>query len=213
MKRQPHSNTLGQNRIDYIVHHNADEASKLLEGYGFEAPNDPRHLAEAIKELARKKGRKVIKELLGFHPDKEAILKLNAPKKEGSCDACNNDSYDQARNHCMNCGHSNQAGSGNGKGISNQFENYKDKALESHYQTIVKVSNANPQDKGLAQEVQMVWNEIRTRRLSPESEEGSKSRGSRAFSITKDEMLLLGVAFIAGALVGHGLKFNFNNVK
>ena len=213
MKKQSHSNTLGQNRIDYIVYHNADAVSKLLEQYGFEAPGNAKHLVEAIKELTRKKGRKVIKELLQLHPDKEVILKLNLPKEDGFCGACSNDSYNNENNYCTSCGHSNYSGSGNEDSFLSQFESYKDKELERYYQTIVKKSNANPQDKNLAQEVQMVWNEIRTRKLTLKKEDESKPEVSKSFSITKDEMILFGVVFIAGALVGHGLKFNFSNVK
>ncbi len=213
MKKQSHSNTLGQNKIDYIVYHNADAVSNLLEQYGFEVPENPKHLAEAIKELARKKGRKVIKELLLLHPDKDIILKLNLPKEDGFCGACSNDSYNNENNYCTSCGHSNYAGSGTEDSFLSQFESYKDKELERYYQTIVKKSNANPQDKNLAQEVQMVWNEIRTRKLTLKKEDEPKPEASKSFSITKDEMLLFGVVFIAGALVGHGLKFNFSNVK
>jgi uncharacterized protein YecT (DUF1311 family) len=213
MKKQSQTNKLGQNRIDYIVYHNSDDVSKLLEQYGFEAPENPKHLAEAIKELSRKKGRKVIKELIDLHPDKDVILKLNQPKEDGFCGACSNDSYNTESNYCASCGHSNYAGSGNEDSFLSQFESYKDKELERYYQTIVKKSNANPQDKNLAQEVQMVWNEIRTRKLALKKEDEPKPRVSKSFSITKDEMILFGVVFIAGALVGHGLKFNFSNVK
>jgi uncharacterized protein YecT (DUF1311 family) len=213
MKQQSHSNTLGQNRIDYIVYHNSDAVSNLLEQYDFEAPENPKHLAEAIKELTRKKGRKVIKELLQLHPDKEVILKLNVPKEDGFCGACSNDSYNNENNYCTTCGHSNYTGSGNEDSFLSQFESYKDKELERYYQKIVKKSNANPKDKNLAQEVQMVWNEIRTRKLTLKKEDEPKPETSKSFSITKDEMILFGVVFIAGALVGHGLKFNFSNVK
>lgn len=213
MNKQTNINNLGQNRIDYIVYHNASDVSNLLERYGFEAPDNPKHLAEAIKELARKKGRKVIKELILLHPDKEAILKMNEPKEDSFCGACSNDSYNIEGNFCKACGHSNYSGSGDENSFLSQFENYKDKELERYYQTIVKKSNAKPSDKNLAQEVQMVWNEIRTRKLALKKEEETKPDTKKGFSITKDEMILFGVVFIAGALVGHGLKFNFSNVK
>lgn len=212
MKQQTNATTLGQNRIDYIVYHNTDAVSNLLEEYGFEAPKHPKHLAEAIKELTRKKGRKVIKELIQLHPDKEAILKSSTEKQQKSCDACSNDSYNTEGNYCTSCGHSNYIGLGNEDSFLSQFEDYKDKELERYYKTIVKKSNANPKDKNLAQEVQMIWNEIRTRKLAIKQEE-TKPEPSKRFSVTKDELILFGVVFIAGALVGHGLKFNFSNVK
>ena len=213
MKKQSNTNHLGQNKIDYIVFHNATDVSKLLENYGFEAPKHPKHLAEAIKELARKKGRKVIKELIKLHPDKQAILSISKSEEDSFCGACSNDSYNTEGNFCKACGHSNYAGAGDEKSFMSQFENYKDRELERYYQTIVKKSNANPQDKNLAQEVQMVWNEIRTRKLAIKKEEATAPESSKRFGITKDELILFGVVFIAGALVGHGLKFNFSNVK
>ena len=213
MKQHSNSITLAQNRIDYIVYHNADDVSNLLEQYGFEAPENPKHLVEAIKELTRKKGRKVIKELLQLHPDKDAILKVSKSDEDNFCGACSSDSYNTEGNYCKSCGHSNYAGSGTEDSFLSQFENYSDKELERYYQTIVKKSNANPQDKNLAQEVQMVWNEVRTRKLALKKVETPKSEPSNGFRITKDELLLFGVVFIAGALVGHGFKFNFSNVK
>jgi uncharacterized protein YecT (DUF1311 family) len=213
MSHKNQTPSLGQNRIDYIVYHNPDDAAKLLFNYGFEAPEDPSHLTEAIKELTRKKGRKVIKELLQLHPDKEAILKLNEPAEDSFCGACSNDSYNTESNFCKACGHSNYSGTGDEDGFLNQFESYSDKELERYYQTIVKRSNASPDDKNLAQEVQMVWNEVRMRKETKKKEEEPKPKTSNPFSVTREELLLFGVVFIAGALVGHGLKFNFSNVK
>ncbi|WP_179022137.1 hypothetical protein [Winogradskyella forsetii] len=214
MKNSKQKPSLAQNRIDYIVYHNTDDVSKLLFEYGFEAPEDPKHLAEAIKELARKKGRKVIKELIQIHPDKEAILKLSQPKEDNFCGACSNDSYNTESNFCKACGHSNYSGTGDEDSFLNQFESYSDKDLERYYQTIVKRSNAQANDKNLAQEVQMVWNEVRIRKEAKKKEEEEpKPQPHKTFSVTKDELLLFGVVFIAGALVGHGLKFNFSNVK
>lgn len=213
MKNTLPTPSLAQNRIDYIVYHNPDDVAKLLFDYGFEAPEDPTHLAEAIKELTRKKGRKVIKELIQLHPDKDAILKLNTAQEDNFCGACSNDSYNTESNFCRACGHSNYAGTGDEDSFLNQFESYDDKALERYYQTIVKRSNANAEDKNLAQEVQMVWNELRIRKEAKKKEEEPKPHTQKTFSITKDELILFGVVFIAGALVGHGLKFNINNVK
>lgn len=213
MRNQTSTKILGQNRIDYIVYHNPDEVSSLLYQYGFEPPKDHEHLAEAVKELARKKGRKVIKELIQLHPDKDAILKLNEPKEDGFCGACSNDSYNTESNFCSSCGHSNYAGSGDEDSFLNQFGGYKDKELEKYYQGIVKRSNADPENKNLAQEVQMVWNELRTRKEALKKEEEPKTEQPKSFGVTKDDLILFGVVFIAGALVGHGLKFNVTNVK
>ena len=213
MKNQIHINSLGQNRIDYIVYHNPDKVSNLLYQYGFEPPKDQKHLAEAVKELARNKGRKVIKELIQLHPDKDAILKLSESQEDSFCGACSNDSYNNESNFCSSCGHSNYSGSGDEDNFLNQFGGYKDKELERYYQGIVKRSNADPENKNLAQEVQMVWNELRTRKEALKKEEEPKTEKPKSFGVTKDDLILFGVVFIAGALVGHGLKFNVTNVK
>lgn len=207
------NNTFGQNSIAYIVYHNTEDAAKLLHTYGFEPPKDQHHLVDAIKELARKKGRKVIKDLLRIHPDKQAILKINKPKEDGYCGSCSNNSYNDEGNFCTSCGHSNYAGSGDEDSFLDQFGTYKDKELEKYYQGIVRRSNLDPNNKNLAQEVQMVWNELRKRKETSKKEETTSQEKPKQFSMTRDELILFGVVFIAGTLVGHGLKFNFNNGK
>ncbi len=213
MKQQKNTSTLGQNRIDYIVYHNTNAVSKLLNTYGFEAPEHPKHLSEAIKELTRKKGRKVIRELLQLHPDKDAILKLNLSQKKGFCHTCNKYSYATEDNHCSSCGNSNTVTVNAYDSFINPFKNYKDNALERYYDRVVKRSNTNPEDKNLAEEVQNIWNEIRTRKLALKKEDDPKLKATKRYSMTKNELLLFGVVFIAGTLVGYGLKFNFKNVK
>ncbi|WP_346881296.1 hypothetical protein [uncultured Algibacter sp.] len=203
---------LAQNKIDYIVFHNTKKVSELLYNQGFEPPKDPVELVEAIKELTRKKGRKFLEELVQLHPDKNAILSLNTSKKTSNCGACKKDNYDDKGNYCANCGHSNYMGSGDEDSFLGQFDSYKDTELEKYYRGIVRKSNEAPENKNLAQEVQMIWNEIRQRKAKQKSTEQT-SQHAKDRGITKDDLLLFGVVFFAGALVGHGLKFNFNNGK
>ena len=213
MKHTKRNTPLAQNRIDYIVFHNKDEAAKLLYNYGFEPPKSPQHLVTAIKELVQKKGRKVIKELIQIHPDKSVILKLNLPKEDNFCGACNNNSYNDEQNYCASCGHSNYTGSGDEATFLSQLNTYNDTELEKYYQGLVDKSNKEPDNKILSQEVQMVWNELRNRKEISKKEEDQPKESSEDFRITKKELLLLGAVFVAGALVGHGIKFNFNNGK
>lgn len=206
------ANYLAQNKIDYIVFHNTKKVSELLYNQGFEPPKKPIELVEAIKELVRKKGRKFLEELVQLHPDKSAILSLNTSKTTSSCGACKKESYDDKGNYCANCGHSNYLGSGDEDSFLGQFDSYKDVELEKYYRGIVRKSNEAPENKNLAQEVQMIWNEIRQRREKQNSVEQT-SQHSKSNRITKEDLLLFGVVFFAGVLVGHGLKFKFNNDK
>lgn len=213
MKRNNNPKNLAQNRIDYIVFHNTDAANDILFEYGFEKIDNQQHLSQAVKELVKNKGRKVIKDLLEIHPDKAAILQVTK-SEDTKCPACKNNAFAKAENYCKSCGHSNYAGSGDEDSFLDQFNSYDDKALEKYYQDIVRRSNDDLEDKNLAQEVQMVWNELRKRKESkPESKPEVTEDKSKGIHITKDEMLLFGVVFIAGVLVGASIKFDLKNGK
>ncbi len=201
---------LAQNKIDYIVFHNPEKVTELLYNQGFDPPTHPKELAEAIKELTRKKGRQFLEQLVKLHPDKEVILSLEKTDTTTSCGACKNNLYDSKANYCKGCGHSNYLGSGDEDSFLGQFDSYQDVELEKYYKGIVHKSNENPTDKNLAQEVQMIWNEIRLRKDKHKEANQAKEVSKKQF-IGRDELMLIGVVFFAGALVGHGLKFNFNN--
>ncbi len=200
---------LAQNRIDYIVYHNVENVSNLLDEYGFVVPENPKHLAQAIRELVRKRGRKVIKQLIELHPDKETILKLNSVVPIKSvCESCQNDSYNDTQNTCDSCGYSKSSGSTNEYNFLNQFENYKLDELQAYYDRILKESNKNPNDKKLAQEVQLVWNEIRTRKaIAKKQVEYAPTSGKFRFTPTKEDLIIVGVVFITGIIIGNGLNF------
>lgn len=199
---------LGQNRIDYIVYHNIEKVSKLLYDYGFVVPDNDKHLAEAIKELVRKRGRKVIKELIGLHPDKEAILKLHSVATKSVCESCENDSYNDAQNSCDSCGYSKNNGLRDEYNFLNQFENYKLDELQNYFNRILKESNTNPSNKKLAQEVQLVWNELRNRKaIAKKQAEQTPVSGNFRFAPTKEDLIIVGVVFIAGVIIGNGLNF------
>lgn len=210
MKSQAYQ--LAQNKIDYIVFHNPKKVSELLYNQGFEPPKDAISLSEAIKELSRKKGQPFIAQLLKLHPDSKAILSIHTTKASKSCIACSEDSFISERNYCSSCGHSNYNGSGDEDSFLGQFESYKEDDLKKYYKNIVLKSNQYPKDEKLAQEVQMIWNEIRERKekqkKEPVAEESSKNK-----FISRDDLLLIAIVFAAGVLVGHGLKFNINNGK
>ena len=212
MNRNNNPKNLAQNRIDYIVFHNTDAANNLLFDYGFEKIERQQHLSQAVKELVKNKGRKVIKDLLAIHPDKDAILQVNT-LADAKCPACSNNAFAKAENYCKSCGHSNYAGSGDEDSFLSQFSSYDDKGLENYYKGIVERSNDAPEDKNLAQEVQMVWNELRKRKESKPEPKTATQEDQKGIHISKDEMLLFGVVFIAGVLVGASIKLDLKNGK
>ena len=194
---------LAQNSIDYIVYSNPSSVRKLLYDCGYEAPRNEHTLVRATKELIQKKGTAMITELLQIHPDKKAILSLAPEKqKKTSCNACNHDSYNSEDNFCGACGHSNYNGSGDEDSFLDQFSDASDKEVQRYYDRIRKRSNAKPEDQKLASEVQMVWNELRQRKLTKKEAAKEEKAPQKAFSFMKDEWVLLGVVFIAGYLVG-----------
>lgn len=200
--------TLAQNRIDYIVYHNPEKVSDLLDGYGFEVPDNPTHLAEAMRELVRRRGRKIIKELIEIHPDKQAILKLNTDTTKSVCESCQNDSYNNEENLCNSCGYSKYRGLGDQYSFINQFENYKLPELQNYYNRILKESNKNPNDKSLAQEVQLVWNELRTRKaIAKKQAEYTPTNERLRFAPTKEDLIIAGIIFFTGIVIGNGLTF------
>ncbi len=202
---------LAQNKIDYIVFHSPEAVSKLLYNHGFKVPKTPKALTKAIKALVRKKGKEVVTELLQLHPDKGAILSLESEVKS-SCTSCNKQTYNSKGQYCESCGHANYLGSGDEDSFLGQFDSYSDTQLERYYRGTVKKSNSEPQNKTLAQEVQLIWNELRQRKShEPPKEKGITTKPSNG--VSKDELILFGMIFIAGILVGHGLKNNIGNVK
>ena len=195
-----------QNSIDYMVLHNADAVRNLIFEEGFEPPEDPTELVLTTKELIRKKGKKVIEKLLALHPDKKAILAVSSPKPKTSCNACNNDNYNAEDNYCGGCGHSNYIGSGGEDSFLEQFNDASDKKLAQYYKTAVKKSNTNPDNKNLATEVQMIWNELRLRKEKKENHKENQSIASMSIIGGRDKYVLMSLVFIAGVLVGSSFK-------
>ncbi|QKX04143.1 hypothetical protein HN014_04215 [Aquimarina sp. TRL1] len=195
---------LAQNSIDYIVLSNPGPIRKIIFDCGYEVPKDLRTLVQATKELIQKKGKTIISEILRHHPDKKAILSLEKKEKKKPCNSCNNDNYNNDDNFCGACGHSNYNGSGDEDSFLDQFSDASDKEVKNYYDRIVKRSNANPEDQKLASEVQMVWNEIRQRKLTEKDKEISPTVlvPQKVSEFGKDELVLLSVVFIAGYLVG-----------
>ena len=197
---------LAPNSIDYIVLSNPAPIRKLIFDCGYEVPKDLQTLVKATKELIQKNGTSIISEVLQHHPDKKAILALNTKGKKTSCNSCSNDNYNSEDNFCGECGHSNYNGSGDEDSFLDQFSDASDKEVKNYYDRAVKRANANPEDQKLASEVQMVWNELRQRKQLQKEENPTHSIPEKASLFGKDELVLLGVVFIAGYLVGSNVK-------
>lgn len=193
------------NKIDYIVFGNPKEAKQLVHNYGYEPPRDIEGLSETVKLLVKKKGKKVVKDLLGIHPDKNIILRLNQSKEDSFCGACGSSSYIPEDNYCGSCGHSNYTGKVDIGDFLDQLVEMNTAELENYYQEVLSKSNKSPKDMKLADEVQIVWNELRQRMNAPEKEE-KKEEGSFYKHVIKSELAIAGVILVAGILIGTAFK-------
>jgi ribosomal protein L37E len=208
MNMNTESITLAQNRIDYIVYHNTNKVGDLLENYGFEVPENPTHLAQAMRELVRRRGRKVIKELIAIHPDKEAILKLESKSNLTTCESCQNDSYDSVSNSCSSCGFSNYISHQTEYSFTDEYEHLSAEELQKLYDKILKESNLNPSDRKKAETVQKLWNELRVRKaIARKKKQPSTSTGEFKFGPTKADFMIIGVTLLIGIVIGSGLNF------
>lgn len=193
------------NKIDYIVFGNPKEAKQLVHNYGYEPPRDVEGLSETVKLLVKKRGKKVVKDLLGIHPDKNIILRLNQSKEDSFCGACGSSSYIPEDNYCGLCGHSNYTGKVDIGDFLDQLVEMNTSELENYYQEVLSKSNKSPKDIKLADEVQIVWNELRQRMNAPEKEE-KKEEGSFYKHVIKSELAIAGVILVAGILIGTAFK-------
>ena len=199
--------TLAQNRIDYIVYHNTEKVGDLLEDYGFEVPENPQHLAEAIRELVRKRGRSVIKDLIAIHPDKRVILELESKATMSVCESCQNDSFNSISNSCSSCGFSNYISHQNEHSYTDAYEHLDQKELQSLYDKTLKESNLSPGDRKKAETVQKLWNELRVRKAISKKEKESSDSTALKFGPTKTDLMIIGITFIVGIVIGNGLNF------
>ncbi|WP_299212607.1 hypothetical protein [uncultured Dokdonia sp.] len=189
---------LGQNRIDYIVYHNILEAQKLLYDQGFESPEDPEDVVEAIKELVRQKGREVIEALLKIHPDKKAILSIADISK--LCENCKTTLGQSKKQGCTSCT----------KKTASLEDNFTEEPRELdsnarlHY--LITKHKANPTDTELEKEIEALWNTIRTK---PEKAIEKQTTNQRL--LTKNELCIYASIFGIGVLMGWGFSYSKNS--
>lgn len=205
MKGKKNRSKFAQNRIDYIVYGNQKGAAKLVYDYGYEPPENPHDLVKATKILIKRNGRKAVKELIKLHPDRKAILKVQRGKEDNYCGACSSYSYHPEDNYCGVCGHSHYDGNGDKKGFLDQLVDMGVGELEEYYESIVRKSNENPDDNALAEEVEMVWNELRLRKAEDKTEKKEVETKESSLRDAKEGLIILGLVFVAGVLVGSSL--------
>jgi len=194
-----------QNRIAYIVYSNPGGATQLMHDYGYESPESPHHLVEAIKALIIKNGRKVVKDLLQLHPDKSAILNTQNSNYANFCGACSNHSYNPEDNHCGSCGHSHYSGENRGS-FKNRLANMALADLETYYENIVHKANKSPNNNTLAEEVEIVFNELRVKKAEEKQQEenptsNTESNPTNLFNANSG-LVTLALVFVAGIIVG-----------
>ncbi|PHN01121.1 hypothetical protein [Flavilitoribacter nigricans] len=181
-----------QNRIDYIVYNNPQAVSQLLHEAGYEPPKKLSELCQATKLLIKKQGRAFIEKLVRLHPDRKAILQVEDQKKDCGCMACGHQSFELTGDkgtfldHLMNMGSID---------------------LERYYKNLNEKVKEQPGDKQLEEEVQMVWNELRQRKkqgAALAAEEAEEKPG--LFHFANDILVALGLAILAGVLIGTSLQ-------
>ncbi len=169
-----------QNRIDYIVLQNPSEAVKIVEKYGYEAPQKVDDLVQSMKLLVKKKGEPVIKDLINIHPEKKLILEVSGHKSDES-------------NYC-GC-HSSY--SGETKDLLDKLSELSVDDLTKLYDDTKKQSKDKPEDKTLMAEVETVWDELKRRKKQTEKIESTQEN---------NQWLKIALGVLAGVVIGKALS-------
>ena len=197
MKRSLTRSKFAQNKIDYIVYGNPAGARKVLYDQGYHPPKNLHDLVKATKQLIKVEGKSIVPLLLNIHPEKELILGLSKPKEDSFCGACGSSSYNPEFNFCGACGNS----SFSGEGYIEDLTGLTTTELEKYYEQVLALANKKPEDLSLMEEVQLVWNELRQRKLLAETKEKDSDR----FTVSKDGLVILGLTLAAGVLIGSSI--------
>lgn len=200
------------NSIDYITLSKPEKVRDLIEQYGYDPPKQLGSLTLATKQLIKKEGRQVIKDLLALHPDRSAILKTLPNKEDNYCNACSSYSYNGTDNYCGVCGHSAYDG-GSERDFIHQLDEMSIPEMERYYDNLVSKSADQPEDKNIAKEVQLVWNQLRQAKQKDKLATLEKKGDAPAIEKkgihleVKDAVIISCMLLLAGGLVGSSLKF------
>ncbi|MFY0689160.1 MAG: hypothetical protein JXQ90_18465 [Cyclobacteriaceae bacterium] len=205
-KRSKHA----QNRIAYIVYSNPHLVRRLLRKSGYEPPQHIHDLLSVTKELVRKRRRAVVKELLAIHPDKKAILALSTSQESNYCGACSSHSYNAEDKACHTCGHFSYTGGSQAEFLG-QLADRSIEELDTLYKNTVKKANSKPEDENLADEVRMIWNELRIRKKEGSAkkadDDDAKDRIKEGFTVRpKEAVVILGLVLVSGVLIGSTIQ-------
>jgi hypothetical protein len=168
----------GQNRIEYIVYHNPGEASRVLDKYGYETPRKKEDLATAMKQLVRKKGEPVIKELMLIHPERKLMLQATGHSSDES-------------NFC-GC-HS--AYTGELKDYLDKLSGMSESDLAELYDEAKKKAKEKPDDKAQMGQVEAIWDELKRRKKNKDEAQKKNSDDS------EKQVLYMALAFFAGLVI------------
>jgi hypothetical protein len=168
----------GQNRIEYIVYHNPAEASALLDKYGYEPPKKKEELATAMKQLVRKKGEPVIKELMLIHPERKLMLEATGHNCEES-------------NFC-GC-HS--AYTGELKDYLDKLSGMSESDLAELYDEAKQKAKEKPGDASQMGQVEAIWDELKKRKKDKDNTVKKNSADDEI------RMLYMALAFFAGLVI------------
>ena len=197
---------LAQNKIDYIVYNNVENAASLLDSFNYRPVKNPKHLARAIRELVKVEGRPAIEALVKIHPDRAAILKTanrELEKQESKCGICEQ-AISTNEQVCSTCAVSFQPefdGFTTKQSVSEKDSNQ----LKADLEVMMKAYRQKPEDQQLAVAIQQTWNELRGRKDQDSAKEQSNFlAGSKQFLVTWiDALMFLGFALFAGYMMYH----------
>ncbi len=150
--------------IAYMVLHKPIAARQLLRTYGKLVPRTSSQLVTAIKQLVRQQGRPVITKLLEEHPDAKAILQLQN-EQTSKCSSCHSDTYVTSQ-PCKDCGHISYENAGKQDAYVAQLNRFSATELEDYYQKRLRLSNQQPHNTRLAEEVELLWHQVRQRKAN-----------------------------------------------
>lgn len=201
---------LAQSRIDYIAYGNPNEVSDLIARYGYEPPQSLPDLSDAVKELIRLEGKKVVADLVQLHPDKEAILSVvrqpATPQKENDVQLSFDSSNEVAtpvKSGCSSCGKQ-PASEDSFCGCSHAYDNSQeenaskltDAELLQRYESLSK----KDQSKDAIDQVTALWNELRKRNTDVNTGSGFSPLSMREI------LLILSLTIMAGVFIGMGFQ-------
>ena len=191
------------NRIDYIVQSDPAKTNQILKQYGFEPIYHRNHLAQAIRQLIREKGRVVIRDLLLIHPDRKAILRLEKPKQSILCASCKKKvDEEQDDQYCSTCSEANFLDS-HEKGVKEQLSELSKPELKQIFNRMLNESNADPGNKQKDEMMQVVWNELRKREGKEDDSETTPKKAWEFRLSWKELGLSLAIVLIAGYFWGN----------